>query len=93
MEHLVVNIPWQQSLIMYNTFVYMLYSLLICVNVLSISCVYMCRPVHFLSPSHRIVYTLAAGALAGTFINLFLMSENSWIRTNDPYLTAFLNCE
>ena len=72
----------------------MLYSCtLICVTVLSISLVFIYRPVHFLSPSHRIVYTLAAGALAGTFTNLFLMSEKSWIHMDDAYLTAFLNCE
>ena len=89
----VKNVPWQQVLhnTLYTCFTAAHLFVLLCS--LSLLCLYVYRPVHFLSPSHQIVYTLAAGALAGTFTNLFLMSEKSWIRMDDPYLTAFLNCE
>ena len=43
---------------------------------------------NFLAPSHRIIYTLAAGALSATFTNL-LMSSLSQSSEDDYYLGAF----
>ena len=55
-------------------------------------------PVNFLAPSHRIVYSLASGALAATFVNLVL---NEVLLNNSPlslgyhnhYAKKILDCE
>ena len=53
------------------------------------------RPMNFLAPSHRIIYSLAAGALSATFTNLVLsgISLANDFTTDNYYLGAFLHCE
>ena len=49
---------------------------------------------NFLAPSHRIIYTLAAGALSATFTNLLMSSlSQSSVSQDDYYLSLGSICE